>query len=423
MRMIMKIIIIISALFVSFFVQAKLQPMSEDAMSSTYGQAIFEIKETKNVDQGAGRVSLDMLKLTIGARIEINANVAEVSVGRYWRPEGTNCSGGSDGNKICFNGAASSKPGNTSNPSRDGSDYYKNLSWACTAKPCGSVGLYERKGAFDPSNKVYESSTLTHAGTALNGLSPKHFFDFPGGFEPDNGVDIKLRDITMGQIRDIGGGRYEMTPFVQENPYFEFAFDNTGGARKLVGFRLGAENSFGYQGNVIDVLSGFIRPNIDVDAKLGSLPLGRITMSADLGGVRTVGWLDPRGIYDLKVDGIASLLINGRDALVGMSKTPQLYPVQSNYLKNSSGFFISMGIRPIQWTKHTPNGANPNGFTPSLTAPGFWLNMGGDGGLRATTKQGDHPKNYFPGHPNFAKYQSSTNFNKDQPSWSSTYKN
>ncbi len=410
----MKTTIALLALLLSLNAQAKLKPMSEIAMSDTYGQAMFEIKHKQNIAQGGSRNDLEMLKITIGARIEINANVAELSIGRYWRPEGTNCTGGSDGNKICFNGPAASIPGNNSNPNRDGSDYYGNLSWACTANPCGSVGFQDSE---------YVSSTLTHAGTALNGLSPKQFFDFPGGFEPDNGVDIKLRDVTMGQIRDIGGGKYEMTPFVQENPYFEFAFDNTGGTRKLVGFRFGAENSFGYQGNVIDVLSGFIRPNIKAQAALGGLPLGQVTMSADLGGVRTVGWLDPRGIYDLNVSGMAALLINGREALVNMSKHPQLYPVQSNYLKHSSGFFVSMGIRPIKWSRHTPNAANPGGFQPALTAPGFWLNMGGDGGLRATTKEGDHPKNYFPGHPNFNKYSASTNFNQPQASWSSTYQN
>lgn len=410
----MKIIMILSALLVSLSAQAKLEPMSEDAMSDTYGQAMFEIKHNKNVAQGGGRNSLDMLKITIGARIEINANVAELSVGRYWRPEGTNCSGGPDGNKMCFNGDVA--PITNNNPNPDGSDYYGHLSWACTAQPCGSVGF---------KDKEYISSTLTHAGTALNGLSPKQFFAFPGEFQPDGGVDIKLRDVTMGQIRETsrGSGKYEMTPFVQENPYFEFAFDNTGGTRKLVGFRLGAENSYGYQGNVIDVLSGFIRPNIKADAKLGELPLGTVTMAADLGGVRTVGWLDPRGIHDLKVDGIARMLIANRKDLVNMSKHPQLYPVQSNYLKNSSGFFLSMAIRPVQWTKHTPNADNPNGFKPSLTAPGFWLNMGGDGGLRATTKEGDHPNNYFPGHPNHNKYSASTNFNQPQPSWSATYKN
>lgn len=410
----MKIIIVMSALLLSMLSQAKLEPMSEASMSNTYGQAIFEIKHNKNVDQGAGKNKLDMLKITIGARIEINANVAEVSVGRYWRPEGTNCSGG-PGNKICFNGTVPSKPADNSNPAADGSDYYgSNLSWACTAKPCGSIGFKDDE---------YVSSTLTHAGTALNGLSPKKFFDFPGKFEPDGGVDIKLRDVTMGQIRSIGGGRYEMTPFVQENPYFEFAFDNTGGTRKLVGFRLGAENSFGYQGNVIDVLSGFIRPKIKAKAAIGLLPLGDVTMEADLGGVRTVGWLDARGIHNLKVAGVASLLIRNRDSLVNMSKHPQLYPVQSNYLDNSSGFFLSMGVRSIKWSKHTPNSANPNGFQPSVTAPGFWLNMGGDNGLQSKTKEGDHPKNYFPGHPNFNKYSASTNFTQPQPSWSSTYKN
>lgn len=412
----MKIIMMLLTLVFSLNVQAKLKPMSEDAMSDTYGQAIFEIKHEQNVAQGGSRNDLEMLKITIGARIEINANVAELSIGRYWRPEGTHCTGGAGGNKICFNGTPATITNNNPNP--DGSDYYGNLSWACTANPCGSVGFQDSE---------YVSSTLTHAGTALNGLSPKQFFDFPGGFEPDNGVDIKLRDVTMGQIRDIGGGKYEMTPFVQENPYFEFAFDNTGGTRKLVGFRLGAENSFGYQGNVIDVLSGFIRPNIKADAKLGALPLGTVTMSADLGGVRTVGWLDPRGIHNLKVNGIASWIITNRESLVNMSKHPQLYPVQSNYLKNSSGFFVSMAIRPVQWTEHTPNAANPSGFKPALTAPGFWLNMGGDGGLRATTKEGDHPKNYFPGHPYFVgnvdKYGASTNFNQPQASWSSTYQN
>src|SRR5690606_34197569 len=87
----------------------------------------------------------------------------------------------------------------------------------------------------------------------------KSFFDFEGGYQPDGGIDIKLRHVTMGRLVD---GVLE--PLIQENPYLEFAFD----ANRLVGFRLGFEETWGYQGNIIDVMTGYIRPEITVKATM-----------------------------------------------------------------------------------------------------------------------------------------------------------
>ncbi|WP_430459639.1 hypothetical protein ACQUQU_10525 [Thalassolituus sp. LLYu03] len=361
--------------------------MDEAALSDTYGQAIFEVND-QSVTQADGS-SLDMLRLTIGARIEINANIDELSLGRYWRPEGTNCTGGAGGDKICYNNVVPVS-------------YNDNINWACTAKPCGSVGLAE-------SN--YKSSALTHETAGLS------FFDYPGGFQPDGGVDIKLRDLTMGQIRDKGNGVYEMLPFVQENPYFEFAFDESSGVRKLVGFRLGAEESFGYQGNIIDVVSGFIRPSIVAEPKLGGvIPVGEIKLDAFLGGVRTIGWLDANNLNLYSVSGLASILVTDPDSLVNESKEAQLFPVQSNYIEHSKAFFFSVGTRSIQWS-------SVQGFSPEVTQPGFWINLGGDDSLKATTQQGQHPNNYFPSHPKFQLYGGNTNYGNVNtlPSWSQTY--
>lgn len=392
----MKIIKIITlgGLLLSAGMASAMKAMDEAALSETYGQAIFEVTD-QGVSQADGS-TLEMLRLTIGARVELNANIEEISLGRYWRPEGTNCTGGSGGDKVCYNNVVPVT-------------YDDNIQWACTANPCGSVGLAE-------SN--YESSLLTHdTGGA------KSFFDesvFPGGWQPDSGVDIKLRDVTMGQTIDRGNGVYELLPFVQENPYLEFAFDESSGVRKLVGFRLGAEESFGYQGNIIDVISGFIRPTITANVELPiggiSIPLGTLKLEAFLGGVRTIGWLDAKTLDVTSVDGAASLLISDPQSVVDESPTAQLFPVQSNYLEHTNAFFFSVGTRSIQWS-------SVQGFSPEVTQPGFWINLGGDGGLIANTQQGQHPNNYFPNHPKFQEYGGNTNYGDPSllPSWSQTY--
>lgn len=390
-----KIIVFTSLMSASVSAFAALKPMDDVSLSDTYGQAIFEIKEFEQIAQPNGGNPLDTLRLTIGAHIEINANVDELALGRYWRPEGSNCTGGPGGDKVCFN--------------NDPIPAAFNKNWACTVKPCGSVGL---------EHKVYEASLLTHSGQALKDGKALHFYDFAGGFEPDNGVDIKLRDISLGQIRDRGDGVYEMTPFIMENPFYEFAFDKSSGTKKLVGLRIGSEDSYGYQGNIIDVISGFIKPTITADAKLLGLPLGTLNLEADLGGVRTVGWLDVKSLDVLGTSGLAGLLVDilgGPNGVLTLAATAQLYPVQSNYIKHSKAFFLSVGTRSIQWS-------NLGGFKSEATRPGFWLNMGGDGALISATQKGDHPKNYFPGHPNFEKYKKSKNFNNPQASWSNTYK-
>src|SRR5690554_4006846 len=101
-----------------------LQLMDEDELADTHGQALYEVTDSL-VEQPEG-AALRMLRLTMGARIEINANVEELALGRYWRPEGTNCTGGPGGDKVCFNNIIPS-------------NYNDNINWACTAKPCGSV--------------------------------------------------------------------------------------------------------------------------------------------------------------------------------------------------------------------------------------------------------------------------------------------
>lgn len=373
---------------------AELSALDDSQLGIVYGQAIFEVKD-QYVPQSDGS-ELEMIRLTTGARIEINANVAEVNLGRYWRPEGTDCTGGAGGNKVCYNSSATAGSGGSATYAQN-----NNLDWACTAKPCGSVGL-------DSSN--YLSSALTH------NVGEESFFNtgvFPGGYQPDNGVDIKLRDITMGQI-NCSNGVCDMTPFVQENPYFEFAFEEVGGVRQLVGFRTGAEDATGYQGNIIDVVSGFIKPDITVDAKLLGISVGTITLETMLGGVRTIGWIDAKNTVVKSTGGLTGLLINGPESLMSQSPTAQLFPVQSNYLNHTEAFFLSAGIKPITWSQ-------VGDYTPFETSPGFWLNMGGDGGLQAKTQEGDHPVNYFPGHPKAAQYAGQQNYNSPQQAWSTTY--
>src|SRR5690554_7131078 len=96
-----------------------------------------------------------------------------------------------------------------------------------------------------------------------------------------------------------------LEPMVQENPYLEFAFDQS----QLVGFRVGFEETWGFQGNIIDVISGFIYPDITVDATLfGSIGVGTIELVASLGGVRTIGWLDLKTLVLKGTGGLTGLL-------------------------------------------------------------------------------------------------------------------
>jgi hypothetical protein len=355
--------------------------MDDGELSATSGQAIYEVKE-QLVAQPEGK-ALRMLRLTIGARQEINANVEELALGRYWRPEGTNCTGGSEGNKVCYNNIIPV-------------DYNDNINWACTAKPCGSVGL----------GHGYASSALSHG-------FEKSFFEFEGGYQPDSGIDVKLRHVSMGQV--VNG---QLLPFVQENPYLEFAFADN----KLVGFRAGAEETWGYLGNIIDVMSGYIRPDIEVDATLLGMNVGKIKLSAFLGGVRTIGWLDTKTLTLKSTGGLTGLVVSSPDALVNQSKEAQLFPVQANYFDHTKAFFFSVGTRSIQWSP-------VQGFSAEVTSPGFWINMGGDGGLIATTQNNNHPNNYFPGHSYGGIYSGKTNYGVPNgatgagglPTWSETY--
>ncbi len=382
MKIINKILMPLLLLIMAPVSTLALVAMDEQQLSDTHGQALYEVTDTL-VPQPEGG-DLRMLRLTMGARVELNANIEEIALGRYWRPEGTNCTGGSGGDKVCYNNIVPV-------------DYNDNINWACTGNPCGSVGL-------DPSN--YLSSSLSHG-------FEKSFFDFEGGYQPDSGVDVKLRHVTMGRLVN-----NVLEPLIQENPYLEFAFD----ANRLVGFRLGFEETWGYQGNIIDVMTGYIRPEITVNATLLGLNVGTIKLSAFLGGVRTIGWLDTKTLTLKSTGGLTGLVVSSPDALVSNSGHAQLFPVQANYLDHTKAFFFSMGTRSIQWSP-------VQGFSPEVTSPGFWLNMGGDGALIATTQNNDHPNNYFPGHSYGGVYSGKTNFGVPPgaaegatlPKWSETY--
>lgn len=370
---------------------AELSSLDEQELDAVYGQAIFEVKD-QFVEQADGS-ELEMVRLTVGARVEINLNAEEVVLGRYWRPEGTDCTGGAH-NQVCYNSG--------STPVYDESN---NLDWACTGNPCGNVGL---------SDGDYLSSDKTH------NVGEASFFDtgiFPSGYQPENGADVKIRDLTMGQVNCVNGV-CDLTPFVQENPYFEFAFEESGGVRELVGFRLGAEDTYGYQGQVLDVISGFVKPSIEAEAKLLGISVGTIKGDVMLGGVRTIGFLDAKTSVVTETGGLTGVLVGNSQDLVDQSPHAQLFPVQSNYMDHTEAFFVAAGIKPITWSK-------VGTYTPYEAAPGFWFNLGGDGGLVSQTQKGDHPVNYFPGHPKHTQYALGTrpqqNYTNPQGTWSTTY--
>ena len=81
MTIINKILAPLLLFFVAPATVSALQPMDEQELAGTHGQALYEVTDTL-VEQPEG-AALRMLKLTMGARIEINANVEELSLGRY----------------------------------------------------------------------------------------------------------------------------------------------------------------------------------------------------------------------------------------------------------------------------------------------------------------------------------------------------
>ncbi len=197
----------------------------------------------------------------------------------------------------------------------------------------------------------------------------------PCGLDSDNAAnnrpnsDIIIKGLSLGTVNTSTGA---MEDFVYENPYLEFAYEGSGSNRKLVGARMGYHRANGTMGNVIEVLSGAIAPNVEADILgLGTGNIGRIPFF----GARNKGYLP--SIWE--------------PLLSGLKSGPQLPAAQTVTLSNSRDMFLSLANRRISYPAVTPGvGASPT------VDPGFWLNMmDGLSSVVPVTGIGPKPTNKF----------------------------
>ncbi len=391
--MIIKITTTFLLLLTAFIAQAEMTSISDDELGGNYGQALFRLDETNGVAQPDG-TTLDFTKLTLGLKIEQNVTIDKVVAGRFYRPDGGSNPFGTGASETCIS---------------DKICYYDELNpWNCSSTTCAGF------------SDTYHVAALLYGTTFddLTGFDHKEFSTFQSGFDPSNdraNVDVLLRDVTLGYVNDSTG---ELVDAVVENPYIELAYSNDNGIRSVEGFRFGFENQNGIMGNAIDVFTGFLVPHavMKIEIELGPIKLPAADLNIDpwVGGVRTVGYIDPNKSIINSCVGLACGFI-GELAAGGDPGTPeglskaspeaQVFPLQSVALVNAQGFFLTVQKKPVQWPD-LPTG------TPEVALPGVWINMGGgNSGLQVSNTESWHPDNYFPGHPLDSVYFPSNNTN------------
>ncbi|WP_281647695.1 hypothetical protein [Parendozoicomonas sp. Alg238-R29] len=311
-----------------------LESLSDDELSDTSGQAIIKLEQFNNVNQSSGG-SLDFTRLSVGATIEMNMNIESLKLGNYYRP---NPAAGTCDPE--YPGVCTAATGNN-NP------------WACTTETCGGVD-----GTFFWPNLV-------------NGDGDIDFEDLPGGFEKVSNWDIALRYLSMGYIDQDGN----LVPATIVDPYIDLATDDNG---NLEGLRIGYGSVSGVMGNLIDSISGNIRPSVDVLAK-GLLNISLGTQELNFSGVRTPGYIQ---------DDIGVILgLNLKE----LAHEAQLRPVGSLQVNDAADMFFSVNNRRIDYPE------NPRGIISPTAGPGFWLNI--DDGINAATYNHKQPDNYYQDHP------------------------
>ncbi len=308
---------------------AQLTPLNDDELALSTGQALIKMEEFNDVAQSSGG-TLDFTRITLGTTAKINANIESLVLGRYYRPnpDANSCT---DGGRQCNDTAQE---------------------WSCSNGECGGLD-----GTFKWPQLV-------------NGEKDYQFSELPAGFEKVSDADIVLRNLSFGYVGENG----EIVPFVMEDPYFEFAFDDTG---NMVGLRLGYGKASGVMGNTIDVISGNIQPRVAVTVK----GLSNLTadVKLDFSGVRTPGYINND---DAKILGLS---------LKDLSPEAQLRPVESLLVTDAKDMFLSINSQAIDYPEIS------DGVLAPTAMPGFWLNM--EDGINGATAKFKHPDNYLEGHP------------------------
>lgn len=407
---------------------SELIALDDEALSLSTGQALVKIEEESHT-QANGQV-YDFNKITMGLKMELNANIDRISLGRYNRGNGVNCD--SHG-AFCDNSSGTYK------------------AWNCSVATCGGV---RNDGSGNDSLSVspliygdlyakagidYNILALTLDVLAKNHYSYSHKFDssngekiFKSGFNYTQDTDLALHDVTLGRIKDNADGTQTLENFVFEKPFFEFAYNQTG---KIVGLRTGFGTADGVQGNAIDVFSGFVQPVVTANVRTA---VGAVDFSFApyLGGVRTPGYIHPTKteiVRGCSGNFLVCPSVETPAKIAEASPQAQLFPLQALELKKSPTMWLSLQSEDVNYPDKVIKRINSSGVEEEVrykyetAKAGVWFNLGAlsvhaDGskvnitniaeytGLAVNTNKPLHPDNYFNAHPNNNKYPQSYNY-------------
>lgn len=309
--------LILAPLLFSGLAHAQLTEIADENLQEVSGQGYFNITETYDAGQ-----QLSFQRFTMGALIGMNLNIDELKLGQYNRPypvyNSSNCApeNGQD-TGMCYS-------------------------------------QYVRKGGWPTAYTTQVDNSLNPPGWTCTTRDCQQ-----------KKWDIDIRRLSYGTV---SGGAINL--FWQENPFFELAFSGTGGSRKLVGFRVGAEESHGSQSNTIGNLSGAILPRVDA---------GLAVLDLNVSGARTTGHAN---LPSSQIGGTwFHNLLNAQANALAVSP-----PAENNWYDHMKGFFISLQDRAVTY----PSVRNE---TTYKTLPGFWMNLGN--GLNTQTSNANHPVNHF----------------------------
>jgi hypothetical protein len=422
-------------LFMSVVVSADMVSMDDSELGNTAGQALFKLEE--NVSTTDSDITFN--KLTLGLKIETNITIDEVSLGTFYRQDGNTCT---EAGRFCTN---------------DTGSYTQ---WNCTVSECGGITVdanNNNESPFQAGALVYgdllglsdsEKGAAAFASILGDPYSNNVSFNddsiFTSGFEYTQDTDVHIRDLTMGRvIVDEITGQETLEDFIIEKPFIEFAYDNsavaTGGSSEIVGARIGFGSATGTQGNVIDVLSGFVQPvvetHIDGGTILGiSVGEGDFTFAPYLGGVRTPGYIDPIKSELIEecvggatiCDSVATI-----EDIAEASPQAQIFPLQNITMDESPTFWISFQSQDVTYNSDTITNSDgtETEYVYETAKAGVWINLGAlqvqvDGtdvsweviesytGVLTDTSQPLHPDNYFSASSptNNVKYPQTNNY-------------
>jgi hypothetical protein len=423
-------------LVMSVVVSADMVSMDDSELGNTAGQALFKLEE--NVSTTDSDITFN--KLTLGLKIETNITIDEISLGTFYRQDGNTCT---EAGRFCTN---------------DTGSY---TLWNCTVSECGGITAdsdNDGESPFQAGALVYgDILGLTEAqkgdaawASAVNGDPYNNnvsFSDnsiFKSGFEYTQDTDVHIRDLTMGRvIVDEITGQETLEDFIIEKPFIEFAYDNSavasGGSSEIVGARVGFGSATGTQGNVIDVLSGFVQPVVETSIDGGVLGNATFTFAPYLGGVRTPGYIDPVKSELVAPctpgsDVVIDLICGSVDTIEGIAEASpqaQIFPLQNITMDESPTFWISFQSQDVTYNSDTITNSDgtETEYVYETAKAGVWINLGAlqvqvDGtdvswenmesytGVLTDTSQPLHPDNYFSASSptNNVKYPQTNNY-------------